>query len=94
MNIYQISVNVFEFNLFNCLKPEIDGHATIVYNCKTKKFKVIKFGEFGGLTWYPKIKKKELNLSEETIRYIRKWIQMQVLPYAVFYSDKKPLDSK
>lgn len=56
-NIYDVGNNNLQFQIYNLLGP-IDGHITVVYNTRSKKFCFKKHGEFQNFTSYKKVKHK------------------------------------
>ncbi len=65
MNVFRYKNNI-KLNIFNSIRPEIDGHAICLFNVETHEFRLWKFGTWGGLTWYRDTPITEItNISEE-----------------------------
>ena len=65
-NVYRYK-NCIRLNLWNSTRPEIDGHCKCIFNVETQKFRLFKFGTWGGITYITEVEIVEITeYSEET----------------------------
>ena len=72
MNIYRYK-NCLKFRIWNCTLPQIDGHATCIFNIVTKEFRLFKYGTWGGLTWITPVQTVEItDITDEVRELVKK----------------------
>ena len=94
-NIYKMSDNVYEIELWNVNLSgkdftDLSGHYKIYYNPKTGQFLVDHFGNFGSISWFPETNNTDFEnneLSQKSLAWIKEMIEGE-FSHARTYEDK------
>ena len=59
MNIYCVGPDVYRFQVWNLARSNIGlyGHYTVWWRRTDRTFVLAKHGDYGGLTWFPRVKR-------------------------------------